>query len=342
MNGFYIPIVNKKGELVFTPSDYDYLRSKMSGLSYYGENEYIISNNLVNEDILNIVNKIDENNRQTSTKKELIKSLIQEVMDEYNLKIDETISKDLSSGTIELIDIGSSGRGTNKFGDSDFDFMVRLDRILFYDETKLKEIKKKLLEKFQKLEHSEGELTMNGDFRLKQVSLTDDINTDIDITFIPKVDKMEYSTDMCLNDRFQSIKEKYPEKYDYVLANIIFAKEFLKANNAYKPKHASLNPQGGIGGVGVENWILQNGGSFMDAAKEFLKYSENKTFEEFISSYAIWDFGSNHLAVLSNKNTRYPHDNFIANNMSEEGYQNMRKALKKYVLEHSQVVNKKQ
>ena len=44
MNGFYIPVANKEGKIVFTPKDYDELRAKMSGLSYYGVPEQILKN----------------------------------------------------------------------------------------------------------------------------------------------------------------------------------------------------------------------------------------------------------------------------------------------------------
>ena len=105
------------------------------------------------------------------------------------------------------------------------------------------------------------------------------------------------------------------------------AKEVLK--DAYKPRHAGINPQGGLGGVGIENWILQNGGSFEAAAKEFIRVSANKNFEEFQEEYAVWDFGENHLSFR--KNDGYMHDNFVKDNMTEEGYNKMKEVLKEYL-----------
>ena len=55
--------------------------------------------------------------------------------------------------------------------------------------------------------------------------------------------------------------------------------------------------------------------------------TEGKTFEEFKQSYVIWDFGENHLVTRRNI---YPHDNFVYN-MSEEGYEKMKKVLKSYL-----------
>lgn len=69
MNGFYIPVVNKDGKVIFSPKDYDDLRKKMSGLSFYEENNYNFSNNLKNEEINSYLEKIEENIRETKIKK---------------------------------------------------------------------------------------------------------------------------------------------------------------------------------------------------------------------------------------------------------------------------------
>ena len=68
----------------------------------------------------------------------------------------------------------------------------------------------------------------------------------------------------------------------------------------------------------------------MDAANSFLRAAENRTFSEFESIYQIWDFGENHLAE---RRGQYPHDNFVANNMSKEGYDKMVSVLSKYIKE---------
>lgn len=150
---------------------------------------------------------------------------------------------------------------------------------------------------------------------------------DIDITFIEKTDKIFYSTDMALQDRLKTIKKANKEKYKFVIANILLAKQILKQAEVYKPKRSEI-PQGGLGGVGIENWILQNGGSFIDAATSFIEASNGKSFEEFKRNYQIWDFGDNHLAE---RRGQYSHDNFIENNMSETGYHKMVQVLNEYM-----------
>lgn len=333
MNGFYIPIANKEGKIVFTPKNYDELREKMSGLSYFGEQSYSFSENLVTEETKYLAEQIEQSNYEVQVKREKINSIIKKSLEELGLHLKTNIDGDLTEGFVELIDTGSTGRGTNKPGDGDFDFMMRLDKTILSNPSRLNELKQTILRNLGR--ENSSELTGTGDFRLKNVQIDTDMSVDIDITFTEKTDKVSYSTDMALQDRLATISRTDPEKYKYVVANILLAKQVLKKAEAYKPNRGEI-PQGGLGGVGIENWILQNGGSFIDAAKSFVDAAEGKSFSEFQSTYQIWDFGDNHLAE---RRGQYAHDNFVANNMSEEGYQKMVQALKEYLktMEISQV-----
>lgn len=255
----------------------------MSGLSYYGEDSYSFSENLVTKETEELAKKIEQSNYEVQVKREKINNIIKKSLEELGLNLKTDIDGDLTEGFVELIDSGSTGRGTNKPSD--------------------------------------------GDFRLKDVRIDNKTNVDIDITFTTKTDKIAYSTDMALRDRLSTIKKIDPEKYKYVVANILLAKRVLKEAGAYKPNRGEI-PQGGLGGVGIENWILQNGGSFIDAAKSFVAEAERKSFSEFQSNYQIWDFGDNHLAE---RKGQYPHDNFVSKNMSDAGYQRMVQALEDYL-----------
>lgn len=325
MNGFYIPVANKEGKIVFTPKDYDDLRKKMSGLSYFGEQNYSFSNNLITEETKYLAEQIEQSNCEVQLKREKINKVIKKSLEEIGLHLKTNIDGDLTEGFVELIDTGSTGRGTNKPGDGDFDFMMRLDRKVLENPLKLNELKQTILKNIGK--ENTSEVTGTGDFRLKNVEIDNDTNVDIDITFTNKTDKILYSTDMALQDRLSTIQSNDSEKYKYVVSNILLAKKVLKKAEAYKPNRGDV-PQGGLGGVGIENWILQNGGSFIDAAKSFVEASEGKSFEEFKTIYQIWDFGDNHLAE---RRGQYSHDNFVVNNMSESGYQKMLQALKDYL-----------
>ena len=337
MNGFYIPIANKEGKIIFTPEDYDKLREKMCGLSYFEENDYHFSDNLVTKDTEELANQIGQSNRETQAKRNKINAVIRNALEELGLFLKTSIDGDLSPGFVELIDTGSTGRGTNKPGDGDFDFMMRLDRAILSNPTLLAKLKQVLLKSLGK--ENSAEITGSGDFRLKKVVLDDGTVVDIDITFTEKTDKVSYSTDMALQDRLETIKKNDSEKYDYVVANILLAKKVLKEAGVYKPNRGEV-PQGGLGGVGIENWILQNGGSFIDAARSFVSAAEGRSFEEFKKVYQIWDFGENHLAE---RRGLYAHDNFVENNMSEAGYNAMVQALKDYLktLDYTDDNNKK-
>ena len=84
--------------------------------------------------------------------------------------------------------------------------------------------------------------------------------------------------------------------------------------------------EGGLGGVGVENWILQNGGSFIDAATSFYNAAKGKTFEKFIDEYKIWDAGLNYYTG--------EYDEFVSGNMTKSGYNKMVEAIGKYLKEY--------
>ena len=325
MNGFYIPVANKEGKIVFTQKDYDELRTKMSGLSYFDEDNYTFSENLITEETEYFAEQIEQSNFEVQAKREKINNVIKKSIEELGLHLKTNIDGVLTEGFVELIDTGSTGRGTNKPGDGDFDFMMRLDKAILSNPTRLNELKQTILRNLGRKNSSE--LTGTGDFRLKSVQIDTDMSVDIDITFTEKTDKVSYSTDMALQDRLATIQRNDPEKYKYVVANILLAKQVLKKAEAYKPNRGEI-PQGGLGGVGIENWILQNGGSFIDAARSFVEAANGKSFSEFQSIYQIWDFGDNHLAE---RRGQYAHDNFVANNMSEAGYQKMIVALKEYL-----------
>ena len=55
-----------------------------------------------------------------------------------------------------------------------------------------------------------------------------------------------------------------------------------------------------------------------------------KSYDDFKTSYSIWDFGQNQ---LSEKRSReFPYDNFIWNNMNPTGYIKMAKTMQIYML----------
>ena len=329
-NGYYIPVIDFSGKLIFTLQEYDNLRHQMQGLSYYGEKEYSFSSQLLTPEIKETMIQQKQNDKVTQNKIQAINDTFRKATESLGLKLKTEIDGDLTEGYVEILNTGSTGRGTNTAGDSDFDFYIRLDNKILNDPNKLEEFKNALKEQIISIDTEE--YTSKGDFRYKGVKIEGLENKiDLDLSFTKKLNKVVYSTDMCLKDRLETIKKQDPEKYSLVVANIQYAKTFLKENGVYKSKNAR-EAQGGLGGVGVENWILQNGGSFKEATETFLEAAEGKSFEQFKKEYEVWNFGQN---IKSADENRYLYGNFISDNMDEFGYKKMVQALKEYQNTHT-------
>ena len=371
LNGFYIPVVDRDSEeLIFTPADYDTMRQQMSGLSHYRTGDYQFAPDseleLPPTDVeratipstTTIISELPASMAETDRKHEVINQAIKQAITgipELNLSYKDYLDGDLTENIVEMIDTGSTGRQTNAPGSGDFDYMARLDRSILNDPTKKQQITDALLAAFGKadevngtsnqidnLDHNEdgegeGEAgqvdnksrIVNGNLRLKQVSIDGLAEpVDIDITFAQKTNKVQYPTDAALADRLSNIKNQSETKYQQVLANIIYAKQFLKAAGAYKPRRSpEAKGIGGLGGVGIENWVLQHGGSFKQAARDFLSVADScSSFEDFCAHYPVWDYGENHKGIKSK-----PHDNFVADNMNQAGYERMKEVLREVV-----------
>ena len=343
LDGFYIPVVDRDSEeLIFTPDDYDKMRRQMSGLSYYRtgdyqfapEDELELPSANVREttipDTTTIVSELPASMAETDHKHEVINQAIKQAITgipELNLSYKDYLDGDLTENIVEMIDTGSTGRQTNAPGSGDFDYLARLDRSILNDPTKKQQITDALLAAFGR--ENDGSTIVNGNLRLKQVSIDGLAEpVDIDITFAQKTNKVQYPTDAALADRLTNIKNQSETKYRQVLANIIYAKQFLKAAGAYKPRRSpEAEGVGGLGGVGIENWVLQHGGSFKQAARDFLAVADNcSNFEDFCAHYPVWDYGENHKGIRSK-----PHDNFVADNMNPEGYERIKEALREVV-----------
>lgn len=282
--GKYIPVYDFTGKLLFTLEHYNYIRNQMNGLSYYNmEDKFVIAP----DDILKLpefelngkvynMNKLVKDIEICTPQTEYIRSQIidsiesklnEDVSLEDEIIIDEELHNEDNPKIIEMIDTGSTGRGTNIPGTGDFDFMFRISDSNYNGAVNY--YKSKILDQFA-LKTYDSE---TNDLRLKDIYIQGTDKTykvDIDITFAEKSKEIDYPTEMCVQDRLRTIKNKYPDKYNYVLANIIMAKEVMKSFKSYKKRTSHENPQGGMGGIGVETWVLENNGSFTYACQTFL------------------------------------------------------------------------
>ena len=301
-----------------------------------------------------IISELPASMAETDHKHEVINQTIKQAITnipELNLSYKDYLDGDLTENIVEMIDTGSTGRQTNVPWPGDFDYLARLDRSILNDPTKKQQITDALLTAFGKADeindntklNQTGGLGRNGDkvdenqvdnksvivngtLRLKKVSIDGLAEpVDIDITLTQKTNKVQYSTDMALADRLDNIKQQSEAKYRQVLANIIYAKQFLKAAGVYKQwRNPEAKGVGGLSGVGVENWILQHGGSFKQAARDFLAAADSyPKFEDFCVHYPVWDYGENHKGTMNK-----PHGNFVADSMNRAGYNRMKQALR--------------
>ena len=338
-NGFYIPIVNSEGEVIFTPEMYDELREKMQGLSHYGIDTFKVDKTARNEGTKKIIDYVEASKKDAQHKREEIFKTLKKAIDSMGLEITEKISENMKDGIVEIIDTGSTGRGTNSPGDGDFDFMVRVDKSIFNNESKQDNFKESLRKELKQKEISTE--TSKGDFRYKGVTIEGiSEKIDLDLTFEKRTDELTYTTEQAIKDRLDTIKRQDPEDYKYVVANILLAKKEMKTAGAYKkasapnPQNGEKDTRGGLGAVGIENWILQNGGSYEKACRTFLEKSKEARessngdtkveLSNFKEKYPIWDFGENY---LTGKN-----DNFVEN-LTDIGYKRMQETCQRYIEE---------
>lgn len=335
-HGLYIPIVDLTGKLIFSLDEYNYIRSKMMGLSYYGVGDYLIDkDSLYFDGIDELINLMEEDRERVTLIRKKIYKRIEEIIvnPKYNLginKINDRFNGDLSNGICELIETGSTARFSNVPDDCDFDFLLKLDRKYVSDS----KIVKKIINIFKnELKPTEMISGKDNRFRGSGIIISNIDKLDIDISIDQRRNDITYSSEKCLEDRYNTIKKQYPDCYPLVLANIVKAKQILKENNVYKKL------EGGIGGIGVENWILQNGGSLKLAFQDFLNHAyengELVDFKKFKETYHVFDFGSNHepriKLKVGNSSIYYAYDNYINDNMNESKYKKMAEVLRKYI-----------
>ena len=357
--GIYKPVYDFAGKLVFTKKEYDTIRSKLDGISRYKtiteeEKAYPLADTslLYFPGIEELVTEMQQDRSKQQEKRKIITDKIKEILMSSlgATQINDTILNDLSQGNIDLLETGSTSRGTNVPGDADYDFMTRVGRNDLNNTAAV-------IRDLNSLFSPQINISHDNRFRGKDIKLNGiEEPIDIDISFTQKRDKVDYSTDTCLSDLLRTIEKEYPEQFPLVKANIVYAKKILKAGNAYKSRK-SFEAEGGLGGIGVEYWILQNGGSLINAVNSFLAQAVKDgniiPYEEFKDKYQVWDFGKNHEPkeikigsserLGSSEKIVFPYDEFVSCNMSKEGYLKMTKTLlefkKKYEMVATQVMN---
>ena len=328
MHNQYMPIIDKETkELLFKEEEFINYRRKMSGLKEYGTGDYQFSDHLDFDGIEFYMEQYDQNKMDVDNNLKPVLDEVTRVLNGIGLSVSIGLN---TGGDVELVEAGSTSRYTNipsLDGDKkwDFDFTVRMNP------DKTWEVKEALENGLQ----AGGHITRTSGYKVR---LTDVIipglanPLDLDFSLTPQ--KKKYlATEDALKERLKGMEELDPLKYRKVVANIMYAKALLKEAGAYKPSRGILDGDrdfGGLGGVGIENWILQYGGSFIEAAKDFIKHAEGKEFIDFEKEYAIMDFGQDHVSTSKGE---FPFHNFVMRNMRYKGFELMRSTLKQFLID---------
>ena len=117
----------------------------MSGLSHYGSQEYHLEEHQYSDYTERIKGLLESNKRETKSQSQKVyqalSSIIQQIpIDEktsQTFQVKNHIGIDLTLNSVEVLETGSSARGTNVPYDYDFDYIFRLNSSLINDAEKM-------------------------------------------------------------------------------------------------------------------------------------------------------------------------------------------------------------
>lgn len=324
--GYYVPITDDDGEVLFSAKEFDQLRELYSGTE-------LLPNTVAHLDMR--VENAKDAERLGALEQQIVEErpLIERTRDHIEASVKAALAKagimlrtsgELAIGA-EVLNTGSTARGTNIPGEVvDFDIVVRLDENDLKKQEEIQVVLDKMLQ---------GQKQQGGDSQWRRTGIAIEGTTvDIDVTFTSKPEVEGVPSHSIAAQRLGSLERESQADADFVRANIVQAKLALKKAGIYK------KADGGLGGLGVENWILQSGGSFARARKELLAQAidergEVRPFDDCAQRYLIPDPGINLVENLdqdgASDRKNYRHDNFFyfLNRKETDGYQKFVKAL---------------
>ncbi|MEI6728969.1 MAG: hypothetical protein WCK98_04980, partial [bacterium] len=320
----YVPIYNKNQELIFTYKDWQQYKKIFAGTEFSKSDLEINPNEqqLPNKMKLNLLEI--EGQRNNPKIKEHLHSVKTEIQDTIHQALSKSDIKLRNGNEIEIygadiLDTGSTARHTNKADSFDFDFAVLLDNRNFVEK------KQQLLEDLQKSFQAD-KIDLHGDtLRMYGVDLQGK-KIDIDISMISKLAADNIvSSDQTTQQKLENIEATYGQgTAEQVRQQIVLAKTVMSQYNCYKRTYSGETEPSGIGGIGVENWILSNKGSFYEACKSIrdtaFKQGQQLSLEDFKSQYKVFNPGTNLRYIDSDFKEKT--SNFIQA-LNEKGYENL-------------------
>ncbi|MBP9747438.1 hypothetical protein KBD13_00690 [Patescibacteria group bacterium] len=325
-NGYYVPIIDTQGVVLFSPEEFDQLRELYAGSEVAPESVYQEDRSTIDAkqaaSLEDLQTQIEEERIRIESTREAIERRIEAVLQDLGIAL--RTSGELAVGA-EMMNTGSTARRTSIPGEVvDFDLVIRLDES---DMDRQEAIKTALTSALPGT--PQGGATAQ--WRRTGVDIGG-IPADIDVTFVSKPEVEGVPSHAAAEQRLRGMERLHPESADWVRANIVYAKKMLKKAGAYKKL------DGGLGGLGVENWILQHGGSFAKARDAFLAAAIGedgavRPFEECAARYTIPDPGINLIEKQAfddgTERQNFRHDDFFhfLNKQGTAGYTKMVQAL---------------
>lgn len=331
--GMHIPIFDDNENLLFSPEQFDQMRAEFSGTKWSDEPQ-VVAEDLLSAGSLS-KEQLEGLERVERLRDEVVNNL-RSFFEVAGVQFSQPFNaRDLT--VAEIDDTGSTGRGTSLPNDFDFDISIRLGQ---EDYKKVQEFINQITAGTNGVDNGGGD--RSGSYQFRKSGVTELLGQtfteafDLDINFKRKEVIPLYESHDAVADRLQSVEDGFGESgkemRQKVVGQILKAKKVLREAGVYK-KGDFNDGEGGLGGIGVENWVLTKGqGSFTKAAESFIaeaidEAGQVRSFEDFKSRYMVIDAGANILA----KSGSSPHDNFIAKNMTAKGYEKMVTTLQNYL-----------
>lgn len=351
-NGYYIPVVDSLGHIVFTPQKFEEYRKTFDGIDRFEgdpfefhsislENLNAQASTEIRQMAGTLLREKDQERGATQQLSRAIYQTISSVLASHGVELKSSFDTGMIGA--ELMNIGSSGRNTNLPNDFDFDLTLMLDNPDFKLTPEIvAEVRAALGQPEDKGSHQEGDdyfqLRLSGIKSINGVAITeiiglsdldssDQAGIELDLGIKKKSSLIEYGSHQAVEDKLKFIADNYGESaYREAVINILLAKQILKQGHAYKRVE-----DGGFGGIGTENWILLNHGSLIEAFRSFAKAASDGAgkiidFQQFKSRYKIYN------PAINLK--RGFHDNYILN-MTEDGYQKMAETVIGWLNDHN-------
>jgi len=329
-NGYYIPITNEAGEIIFSLQDFEAYRSIYAGLDRFEGAQLAVmvsdENDANYHEISDIAKKIEDGRQAVEQASNKVQEIIKQALSNSAIELKDKFDSGILGA--QMYDTGSTGRHTNLSDNFDFDFAVRVDD---KDFEKVGQVVAEIIAHFNPEENGSHSDEGGKSYQLRAFKVSGIANEpiDVDITFVNKSSPDVFGSHGAAGEKLEHIKQTQGEDaYTSVLANIVLAKTVLKQGEAYKKLE-----HGGIGGIGVENWILENKGNAIEAFQSFYRSAHDKSgtllpFDEFQKNYKIIDPGIN---VKFGR-----HDNFLYV-LKSDGYVKMNEVIEKYLREHAEL-----